>query len=56
MLVACSIASQSHLTATGTCVLVEGELKKPHAGTNQRVELMVDKILEVGNVKLKYPI
>ena len=56
MLVDCSVASNSHLTATGTCILVEGELKQPPEGTKQRVELMVDKILEVGNVEPKYPI
>ena len=56
MLVDCSVASHSHLTVTGTWILVEGELKQPPKGTKQRVELMVDKILEVGNVEPKYPI
>ena len=56
VLVACSVASHSHLTVKGMCILVKGELKKPPEGTKKRVELMVDKILEVGNVEPKYPI
>lgn len=47
----------SQLVATGTCVLVEGELKKPPEGAKQSVELKVDKVLEVGPVdSKKYPI
>ena len=38
VLLACSVASQSHLTTTRTYMLVEGELKKPLEGTKQRVE------------------
>ncbi|XXG53570.1 hypothetical protein AAC387_Pa03g1651 [Persea americana] len=47
----------SQMVATGTCVLVEGELKKPPEGAKQSVELKVDKVLEVGPVdSKKYPI
>jgi len=56
VLVDCSLASPGHLTATGTCIMVEGELKQPPEGTKQRVELKVEKILEVGTVEPKYPI
>lgn len=56
VLVDCSVASDIHLTATGTCIMVEGELKQPPEGTKQKVELKVEKILEVGAVEPKYPI
>ncbi|XP_073100288.1 asparagine--tRNA ligase, cytoplasmic 3 isoform X2 [Elaeis guineensis] len=47
----------SQLVATGTCVLVEGVLKKPPEGTKQRVELKVEQVLEVGPVDpSKYPL
>lgn len=47
----------AQLTATGTCVLVEGELKKPPEGVKQNVELRVEKVLEVGPVDpSKYPL
>ncbi|XP_042424771.1 asparagine--tRNA ligase, cytoplasmic 1-like [Zingiber officinale] len=47
----------SLLVPTGTSVLVEGELKKPPEGTKQRVELRVEKVLEVGPVDpAKYPL
>ncbi|XP_020114036.1 asparagine--tRNA ligase, cytoplasmic 1-like [Ananas comosus] len=46
----------SELVPTGTCVLVEGELKKPPEGTKQRIELRVDKVLALGPVDSKYPL
>lgn len=47
----------AQLTATGTCVLVEGELKKPPEGVKQSVELRAEKVLEVGLVDpAKYPL
>lgn len=47
----------SQLVATGTCVLVEGVLKKPPEGTKQSVELKVEQVLEVGPVDpSKYPL
>ncbi|KAK8967144.1 Asparagine--tRNA ligase, cytoplasmic 1 [Platanthera guangdongensis] len=47
----------AQLTATGTCVLVEGELKKPPEGVKQNVELRVEKVLEMGPVDpSKYPL
>lgn len=45
------------LVATGTSVVVEGELKKPPEGTKQKLEMKVLKVLEVGSVDAaKYPI
>lgn len=47
----------SQLVPTGTCVLVEGALKKPPEGTKQSVELRVEKVLEVGPADpSKYPL
>ncbi|CAO2184562.1 unnamed protein product [Urochloa humidicola] len=40
----------ARLTATGTSVLVEGEIKEPPEGTKQNVELKVSRVLEVGEV------
>ncbi|KAH9296290.1 hypothetical protein KI387_039878, partial [Taxus chinensis] len=52
-----AVYSLPQLTATGTCVMVEGELKEPPEGTKQKVELKVSKVLEVGTVdSSKYPI
>ncbi|KAF3783947.1 Asparagine--tRNA ligase cytoplasmic 1 [Nymphaea thermarum] len=57
VLVDASVASLGQLVPTGTCVLVEGELKKAPEGTKQTVELKVEKVLEVGAVDpAKYPI
>lgn len=57
VIVDASLAQLTQLVPTGTCVLVEGELKKPPEGTKQSVELKVDKVLEVGPVdSAKYPI
>ncbi|KQK07517.1 asparagine--tRNA ligase, cytoplasmic 1 [Brachypodium distachyon] len=38
------------LTPTGTSVLVEGVLKKPPEEAKQRIELKVEKVIEVGEV------
>uniref|UniRef100_A0ACD5W458 Uncharacterized protein n=1 Tax=Avena sativa TaxID=4498 RepID=A0ACD5W458_AVESA len=38
------------LTHTGTSVLVEGVLKKPPEEAKQRIELKVEKVIEVGEV------
>uniref|UniRef100_A0A0C9RZG6 asparagine--tRNA ligase n=1 Tax=Wollemia nobilis TaxID=56998 RepID=A0A0C9RZG6_9CONI len=47
----------SQITATGSCVMVQGELKQPPEGTKQKVELKVDKVLEAGTLDpSKYPI
>ncbi|KAK9099165.1 hypothetical protein Syun_026210 [Stephania yunnanensis] len=47
----------AQLVPTGTCVFVEGELKKPPEGTKQNVELRVERVLDVGPVDpAKYPI
>ena len=45
------------LKATGTCVVVEGEVKAPPEGASQAVELHVSKVLHVGPCDAaKYPI
>ncbi|KAJ0975456.1 hypothetical protein J5N97_017421 [Dioscorea zingiberensis] len=44
-----SVYPLTQLLHTGTSVLVEGELKKPPEGVKQRVELRVDRVLEVGS-------
>ncbi|KAF3333429.1 Asparagine--tRNA ligase [Carex littledalei] len=46
----------AELVPTGTSVLVEGELKPPPEGVKQRIELKVDRVLEVGPVGEKYPL
>ncbi|KAI3917623.1 hypothetical protein MKW98_021385 [Papaver atlanticum] len=52
-----SVYELSQIVATGTCVFVEGVLKKPPEGTKQNVELKVEKVLEVGGVDpAKYPL
>ncbi|XP_077213040.1 asparagine--tRNA ligase, cytoplasmic 1-like [Tasmannia lanceolata] len=57
VLVDASVSPLGDLVPTGTCVLVEGELKKPPTGTKQNVELRVCKVLEVGPVDpVKYPL
>jgi asparaginyl-tRNA synthetase len=40
----------ARLTATGTSVLIEGQIKEPPQGTKQNVELKVIRVLEVGEV------
>ncbi|KAL5720538.1 asparagine--tRNA ligase [Ranunculus cassubicifolius] len=45
------------LTPTGTSVYAEGVLKKTPEGTRQKIELKVDKVIEVGSVDTaNYPI
>ncbi|KAF8393480.1 hypothetical protein HHK36_021724 [Tetracentron sinense] len=52
-----SVTPLGQLVPTGTCVFVEGELKKPPEGTKQNVELRVEKVLEIGPVDpSKYPL
>ncbi|KAK9131048.1 hypothetical protein Sjap_011535 [Stephania japonica] len=47
----------AQLVPTGTCVFVEGELKKPPEGTKQCVELRVERVVDVGPVDpARYPI
>lgn len=57
VIVDAAVGQLSQLVATGTCVHVEGELKVPPEGTKQRVELRVQKILDLGTVDpAKYPL
>ncbi|XP_072997304.1 asparagine--tRNA ligase, cytoplasmic 1-like [Typha latifolia] len=56
VIVDATVSPLACLVPTGTCVLVEGELKKPPEGTKQRIELRVDWVLEVGGVDAKYPL
>jgi len=57
VIVDAAVGKLSQLVATGTCVHVEGELKVPPEGTKQRVELRVQKILDLGTVDpAKYPL
>ncbi|XP_077210214.1 asparagine--tRNA ligase, cytoplasmic 1-like [Tasmannia lanceolata] len=57
VLVDASVWNLGDLVPTGTCVFVEGELKKPPVGTKQNVELRVIRVLEVGPVDpVKYPL
>ncbi|MCL7022178.1 hypothetical protein MKW94_015942, partial [Papaver nudicaule] len=53
-----SVYTLSEITPTGTCVFVEGVLKEPPEGTAQKVELKVEKVLEVGGIgdAKKYPL
>ncbi|KAL7096813.1 hypothetical protein ACP275_10G103400 [Erythranthe tilingii] len=47
----------SDVVQTGTCVHVEGLLKSPPEGVKQRIELDVEKVLDVGTVDAaKYPL
>ncbi|KAG0470506.1 hypothetical protein HPP92_017206 [Vanilla planifolia] len=57
VIVEAAVHPLTQLIPTGTCVLVEGVLKKPPEGAKQSVELSVDKVLEVGVVDAaKYPL
>ncbi|CAL5400174.1 unnamed protein product [Camellia sinensis] len=57
VMVDAAVAPLAQLVATGTCVHVEGELKEPPEGAKQRIELRVEKVLEVGTVDpAKYPL
>ncbi|KAK6940455.1 Aminoacyl-tRNA synthetase, class II (D/K/N) [Dillenia turbinata] len=52
-----SVASLGHLTQTGTCVLVEGELKQSKEQGKHAIELKAEKILHIGMVEQdKYPL
>lgn len=47
----------AQLTATGTSVLVEGEIKKPPEGTKQSVEMRAVRVIAVGPTDPgKYPL
>lgn len=48
VIVDASVATLHQLTPTGTCVLVEGELKQPPEGAKQKVEFKVGNVLELG--------
>ncbi|TVU31917.1 hypothetical protein EJB05_23625, partial [Eragrostis curvula] len=50
VIVDASVHPLARLTATGTSVLVEGEIKEPPQGTKQNVELKVSRVIEVGEV------
>jgi asparaginyl-tRNA synthetase len=49
-------APLAHLTPMGTSVLLEGKLKKPPRNSKERVELHVDRVIEVGEVDDAYPL
>ncbi|CAI5525590.1 unnamed protein product [Closterium sp. Naga37s-1] len=48
VIVKAEVAAIGELVATGTCVRVEGELKRTPEGTKQLVEVHVSKVLHVG--------
>ncbi|XP_031258902.1 asparagine--tRNA ligase, cytoplasmic 1-like [Pistacia vera] len=57
VIVDASVADLGQLVPTGTCVSVEGLLKNPPEGTKQKIELRVEKVIDVGTVDpAKYPI
>ncbi|KAM4124325.1 hypothetical protein ACB094_01G222300 [Castanea mollissima] len=57
VIVDAAVADLSPLVPTGTCVSVDGVLKLPPAGTRQKVELRVEKVIHVGQVDpAKYPL
>lgn len=57
VIVDAAVADLGPLVPTGTCVLVEGLLKNPPEGTKQKIELRVEKVIDVGTVDpAKYPI
>lgn len=45
-----SVAPPSLLLPTGTCVLVEGTLKRPETHGKRTIELKAEKILHIGTV------
>ncbi|KAJ4708582.1 Cytoplasmic asparagine-tRNA ligase [Melia azedarach] len=52
-----AVADLGQLVLTGTSVSVEGVLKNPPDGTKQKIELRVEKVIDVGKVDpAKYPI
>ncbi|KAI4350753.1 hypothetical protein L6164_005174 [Bauhinia variegata] len=57
VIIEASLWDLGQLVPTGTCVVVDGELKLPPAGTKQKVELRAQKVLHVGPVDpAKYPL
>ncbi|PSS01950.1 Asparagine--tRNA ligase [Actinidia chinensis var. chinensis] len=57
VIVDAAVAPLAQLVATGTCVHVEGLLKVPPEGTKQKIELRVQKVLDIGAVDpAKYPL
>ncbi|KAG2718270.1 hypothetical protein I3760_03G211400 [Carya illinoinensis] len=57
VIVDASVSDLSPLVPTGTCIAVDGVLKLPPAGTKQKVELRVEKVVHVGPVDpAKYPL
>ncbi|KAJ4966132.1 hypothetical protein NE237_017981 [Protea cynaroides] len=51
------VSPLEQLVHTGTCIYVQGLLKEPPEGTKQKVELRVEKIIDVGPVDpAKYPL
>ncbi|KAK2645479.1 hypothetical protein Ddye_020674 [Dipteronia dyeriana] len=57
VIVDAAVADLAQLVQTGTSVSVEGLLKNPPEGTKQKVELRVEKVIDVGTVDpAKYPI
>ncbi|XP_027336132.1 asparagine--tRNA ligase, cytoplasmic 2 [Abrus precatorius] len=52
-----SVAAPSRLLATGTCILVEGQLQRPSSEGKHAIELKAEKILHIGTVDYdKYPL
>ena len=49
-------APVARLTPMGTSLLLEGKLKKPLRNSKERVELHVDRVIEVGEVDDAYPL
>jgi len=50
-----SVASPSRVMATGTCLLVEGQLER--AEGKHRIQLKAEKVLHIGTVDFdKYPL
>lgn len=57
VIVDAAVADLGQLVLTGTSVSVEGLLKNPPEGTKQKIELRVEKVIDVGTVDpAKYPI
>ncbi|KAJ0031088.1 hypothetical protein Pint_13332 [Pistacia integerrima] len=57
VIVDAAVADLGQLVPTGTSVSVEGLLKNPPEGTKQKIELRVEKVIDVGTVDpAKYPI
>ncbi|GAB2247450.1 hypothetical protein Droror1_Dr00007332 [Drosera rotundifolia] len=57
VMVDADVGNLGELVHTGTSVLVEGTLKAPPEGARQRIELRVERVVEVGTVDpAKYPL